>query len=441
MTDLIDTVQKTALDDAFIELFDVELKYKDSNGAVQTELLHLTDGLEDPNAFNLWMPYEETGGTTTWAQYLACPIQIEGISIDNAGAASRPTLNVANVAAIARITDYDDTLTPSTAPHPAQEETNIDAILQGLNISKNEDILGSIITYRKTLLKNTFIRANDNNTYRWYPYDHPTKTGTGTGIYIETNAPAPIEFPEQKFVIDRVAGENNILVQFELANPLDVQGLQVPNRYVIGKYCPWEYKGAVPGSVKSGCPWISQGYDFVGNFAQGTTYSANAIVRQLGGGLFGLFSRNRYRLVGDPANAGDENSVSADNNAHPGTWETWTGYTIRGAFEQTPTIPYAANDVVTDGGKTYYVIGDPVNAGAEGSVAADNTAHPGTWGLGPWFDIDNNPTTQANDVCGKTIQSCKCRFHPKSSGSSNAVYQNTDRGLPFGGFPGSRKFK
>ena len=28
MTDLIDTVQKTALDDAFIELFDVELKTK-----------------------------------------------------------------------------------------------------------------------------------------------------------------------------------------------------------------------------------------------------------------------------------------------------------------------------------------------------------------------------------------------------------------------------
>ena len=371
MTDLIDTVQETALDDAFIELFDVELKYKDSNGTIQTELLHLTDGLEDPNQFNLWMPHE-AGGTTTWAEYLACPIQIEGISIDNTGAASRPTLNVANVAAIARITDYDDSLTPSTAP-ATDEETNIDAILQGLNISKNEDILGSIVTYRKTLLKNTFVRANDSGTLRWYPYDHATKTGTGTGIYTENQAPAAIEFPEQKFVLDRVSAENNLLVQFELANPLDVQGLQIPNRYVIGKYCPWEYKGAVSGSVKSGCPWKSTGYTTRGNFAQGTTYNTN--------------------------------------------------------------------DIVVDGGQRYYVIGDPTNAGAEGSVAADNTAHPGTWGLGPWFDIDNTPTTQANDVCGKTIQSCKCRFHPKSSGSSNAVHQNTDRGLPFGGFPGSRKFK
>jgi len=36
MTDLIDTVQKTALDDAFIELFDINLKYKNNQGATVT---------------------------------------------------------------------------------------------------------------------------------------------------------------------------------------------------------------------------------------------------------------------------------------------------------------------------------------------------------------------------------------------------------------------
>ena len=371
MTDLIDTVQKTSLDDAFLELFDVELKYKDSNGVTQTETLHLTDGLEE-GELNLWLPFETSSGTV-WAEYLACPMQIEGISVDNTGAASRPTLSIANIASLARgMSNYDNTVTPSTSDG-SENEVNIDAILKGLNISKNEDVLGSIVTYRKTLLKNTFIRANDSGTPRWYPQDHPTRTGTGTGIYDVNSAPTAVEFASQKFVLDRVAGENNLIVQFELANPLDVQGLQVPNRYVIGKYCPWEYKGAVAGSVKSGCPWRSTGYTTRGDFAQGTTYNTN--------------------------------------------------------------------DIVVDGGQRYYVIGDPTNAGAEGSVAADNTAHPGTWGLGPWFDIDNNPTTQANDVCGKTIQSCKCRFHPKTSASGNPVYQNTDRGLPFGGFPGSRKFK
>ena len=71
----------------------------------------------------------------------------------------------------------------------------------------------------------------DSGTLRWYPYDHATKTGTGVN-YTWKITPTPIEFPDQKFVIDRVAGENSVLVQFELANPLDVQGLQI-NRYVI----------------------------------------------------------------------------------------------------------------------------------------------------------------------------------------------------------------
>ena len=79
-------------------------------------------------------------------------------------------------------------------------------------------------------------------------------------------------------------------------------------------------------------------------------------------------------------------------------------------------------------GKTYYVIGDATNAGVESSIAADNTEHPGTWGLGPWFDIDNTPTTQTNDVVAPynlvnvdfILKFCK--FECDSSA--------TDRGLP-----------
>ena len=41
-----------------------------------------------------------------------------------------------------------------------------------------------------------------------------------------------------------------------------------------------------------------------------------------------------------------------------------------------------------------------------------------------YFDINNNPTTEANDVCGKRYSSCAKRF-------------KTGR-LPFGGFPGAR---
>jgi len=377
MTDLIDIVQKTALDDAFIELFDITISY----GNNQSVDIHLIDGL-DPDSLNIWMPYEQSNGTRIWAEYLACPIAIEGISIDSAGAISRPTLSIANIASMARsLSDYSAT-TPANSDG-FENETNIDAILKGLNIVKNEDVLGSIVQYRKTLLKNTFVKSSDAGSPavdRWYPYDHPTKTGDGAGIYdINDTIPSAIEFSPQRFILDRIAGETNIIVQFELANPLDVQGLKIPNRYVIGKYCPWEYKGAVAGSIKSGCPWKSDIYTTRGNFSQGTSYSSN--------------------------------------------------------------------DVVVDNGRRYYVIGDPSNAGVEESVSADNLAHPGTWGHGPWFDIDNANTTEANDSCGKTIQACKLRFHPKGTAQNSngdtilSAHQNTEIPLPFGGFPGSRKFK
>lgn len=43
-----------------------------------------------------------------------------------------------------------------------------------------------------------------------------------------------------------------------------------------------------------------------------------------------------------------------------------------------------------------------------------------------YYDLDNNPTTAANDKCSKTVEGCKARFGP------NEV-------LPFGGFPGASR--
>lgn len=305
MTDIIDTVQTTELDDAYIDLFDITLRY----GSSET-LIHLVDGLNaDQN--NLWFPYVD-GDTKTFKQYLATPIGIEGFSISSSGAQNRPTLSVANVASLAR------SISDTSNSDSSENETTIDSILQGLNITKNEDILGSIVYHRRTLLKNTFVKVTDTTASPvetvWFAQDHPTYTvDTGVHYTTATSAPAPKEFPTAKYILDRVAAENHLIVQFELCSPFDVQGLKIPNRYVIGKYCPWEYRGASGDgntSVKSGCPY------------NGTTY----------------------------------------------------------------------------------------------------------------FDIDGNSVaTLAADVCGKTIEACKLRFHPNGD--------NLDVPLPFGGFPGSRKFK
>jgi lambda family phage minor tail protein L len=293
MTDIIDTVQTTELDDAYVELFDITLNYPGGS-----TIIHLVDGL-DADQNNLYFPYPAGGDNRTFEQYLATPIGLEGFSISSSGAQNRPNLTVANVASLARsITDNSNT-------DSTENETNIDTILSGLNITKNEDILGSLVTHRRTLLKNTFVKLSGS----MYLY--------GDRSTVVASPPVPKEFPTAKYVLDRVAAENHLIVQFELSSPFDVQGLKIPNRYVIGKYCPWEYRGAAGGlntSVKSGC-----------------TYNGNS-----------------------------------------------------------------------------------------------------------YFDIDGNSVpTLAADACGKTIEACKLRFHPIVSGEHTEI----DVPLPFGGFPGSRKFK
>lgn len=410
MTDLIDTVQKTALDDAFIELFDVELKYTDSQGVNRTELIHLVDGLNTEEQYNVWMPYDEGNSTFIWAEYLACPIAIEGISVESAGASSRPTLTLANIASLSRTLTgypYQSTRTDSDG---TDNEANFDEILETLGIIKNEDVLGSVVTYRKTLLKNTYVKSTDTtvtpNVDKWYPQNHATKTGSD-GLAVNA-APTPIEFPQQKFVLDRVATETNLLVSFELANPLDVQGLKIPNRYVIGKYCPWAYKGAVTGTYKSGCPWKNNGMRTISV----TTNSNGA-------------TDGTYIINHNSANIAYSGTSTDPDELTPADWAL-TVTVASGSSTVTINNPghsFESNETIT--------IPTSIIGGTAALVVRVDTRMN--------FDIDNNYVADpANDVCGKTVNSCKCRFHPKYTGT---VYTNTEVALPFGGFPGSRKFK
>ena len=413
MTDLIDTVQKTALDDAFIELFDIELKYRDSQGVNRTELIHLVDGLNTEEQYNVWMPYDEGNSSFIWAEYLACPIAIEGISVESAGASSRPTLTLANIASLSRTLTgypYQSTRTDSDG---IDNEANFDEILETLGIIKNEDVLGSVVTYRKTLLKNTYVKAYDDTAspaqYAWFAFDHPTKTiDTGT-FYTSSVSNAPIvEFPQQKFVLDRVATETNLLVSFELANPLDVQGLKIPNRYVIGKYCPWAYKGAVAGTYKSGCPWKNNGMRTISV----TTNSNGA-------------TDGTYIINHNSANIAYSGTSTDPDELTPADWAL-TVTVASGSSTVTINNPghsFESNETIT--------IPTSIIGGTAALVVRVDTRMN--------FDIENNYVADpANDVCGKTIDSCKCRFHPKYT---STVYTNTEVALPFGGFPGSRKFK
>lgn len=51
------------------------------------------------------------------------------------------------------------------------------------------------------------------------------------------------EFPDEVWFIDRKSAETANMVEFELASPLDFQGVQLPRRQIIANQCNFEYRG------------------------------------------------------------------------------------------------------------------------------------------------------------------------------------------------------
>lgn len=205
--DLIDTVQLQETDDAIVHLFDLKLP----SG---TEI-NLVDGMD--GTANIY--FSNKAGTAI-KEYIAVPISIDGIEFNGEGASPRPTLSIANVVSLTRSISNDGDGT--------SDEETFKEMLEDEGIISNDDVLGSYITCRTTMLKHTQ-RAGDSPT-------------------------VPVEFPSQSYILDRVSSENQIVVQFELASPIDVEGVTLPRRVVIGKYCPWEYQGAATKGV-GGCTW------------------------------------------------------------------------------------------------------------------------------------------------------------------------------------------
>ena len=338
MTDLIDTVQLQEIDDAIIELFDITLPAYEGQTATT---VHLFNGL-DAGIDSIWFP-PRAGVNATLNEYSAFPIQMEGLSTSATGAQARPTLTTANL--------------PSLIGGQSSNETILIDILEDGGFTKNSDLIGTRVEYRRTLLSKAF-----------------SASGTGTAI----------EFPAQIFVIDRVSAENSISVAFELTSPIDLEGLQLPNRVVIGRYCPWKYQGrvsAVPDD--GGCTWP----------------------------LDGVFGTHSY--------------IDANDNAIT-TANTERFYRIDDSLISTTSAWSSTTTTYTTGNLVHTI----------------NGSHKRIWEAIRPIPVNKNPDTnpfywKRIDVCGKRLSSCKIRYQ----GNSNDTNLNTAVPLPFGGFPGARTYK
>lgn len=206
-----------------------------------------------------------------------------------------------------------------------------------------------------------------------------------------------IEFPKKKFIIDRIAQESKDAVTFELAVPFDLSGILLPNRIVAGKYCGWIYQGS---TVDSGCSWAANSKV---NYADGSG---------------GVNSHKAYFTKDDIPIIPTAQSGSP---GFTGEHETYTTYS--------PAATYNAGEYVEYSNTVWKAVKT-----SQGELPGYNSVY--------WI---------RGDVCGKKLSSCKCRFQfiPANPSSTNSYPSDTDgvldldttKVLPFGAFPGSRKFR
>jgi len=365
---LVTDVQKQDPGSSLVELFELEI----SSG----QYIYLHSGLTE----NLsQVRFRDRANPLIIRTYIAMPIEISGIEASSDGAQTRPTLTVANVTTLFR------------------------TLLDGFS---NGDLVGKKIFRRQTLKKYLYGEENDSNP--------------------------PFEFPVKSFFIDRVSGETPLSVDFELASPFDLSGVELPSRVVVGKYCSWIYQGAAAG--KGGCVWPADNTVNVpkadasilshkvyytpqdepivpiaaisGGYLAGTAYAASVYVSNAGA----------YWLSKASSNLGNTPGANA-------FW--WQRVRIR--------APWASGQSYTTESYTEYSSG--IWRAKYGHLSTvDN------------FPYSGSPLWERADLCGKQLSSCKCRFQfiPKNIEVSNqppSIEKDTRIPLPFGAFPGAAKFR
>jgi lambda family phage minor tail protein L len=334
--------------------------------------------------------------------YSEFPIFLEGVEIAADGAVNRPTLSIANVKSLL------DSNTKSDLGLPSTFELN--------------DLIGSRITKRQTLEK---------------------YTGVGVTAY---------EFPVDTYLIDRITNRNQLMIQMELTSPFDFGGKRVPSRIVTGKYCPWVYKGYNPEALEdtaSACKWTNENQirDPSGSsYSYFFTIDDEPLVKE---SLSAITTASSYNAN---ATYGVENIVTFEGLYWASKTNDNDGNTpSESAVNWKLLRTFSVWSTDSTGAKSYTV--DAIDPRKSSYVYHANTvwrclkAHTKDAGIIPG---SNNIYWTPGDVCGKLLTSCKVRYQAKRAVVAGDTGNNarplvsafdTSKILPFGGFPGTRKYR
>jgi len=436
MTDLIDVVQKIEPGSELVDLFELTLP--------DASILYFHPDFDSGNTTigeEGYIYFREKTTPYDVKSYAPFPINMDGVEFNSDGAQNRPTLTVANVTSA-----FSDEL--------------------GANF-RNEDLIGQPIVKRTTLKK-----------YLYEP-------GGSAGAYDATTP--PIEFPIQKYIIDRVTGENATAVTFELAAPFDLSGIQLPNRSIIGKYCSWEYQGQDLNS-RGGCTWSKNGQQYIGVSTAENNNTSGHIFHKIyftakdepiiNKDLFStitpwaastyyvrgsLILENNIVYIAKVSHTSGSTFSADSSNWKIGTktsWASGTSYSIDD-YVQNGTDYYRCNTAHTssstfsaDNWDTVFVwtVYSSGTTYAAGDYVKYSSATQETVWKALKASTGQTPTESTywtrGDMCGKKFSSCKCRFQYVPVVNQASAYvglpstsKNSKIPIPFGAFPGSRKFR
>lgn len=444
---------------------------------VRSDLIDLFS-LELPNGNNLYfhpglnenlasITFRDAESPYEVRTYEPFPVEIEGMELSADGAAKRPTLTIANIG------------------------LNFNSILQGYEI---KDLIGQRITRRQTLRK--------------YLADESTAT-------------PPIEMTNMTYIIDRISAETSTSISFEVAVVYDLEGIKLPRRVAVGKFCSWMYQGAELHE-KGGCTWkadssvtsvgganyedtlnhnfyfdledkpfISKSYvdAEVDNYNAQTSYTTGTIVKTTADGkywmsLFGLNVGNTPSLTSEywkeariyePHTFTEDSCDTVDGDAT--VTHTANSSIVNGIFVSGPGIPEGAtvtsaasgtfelSSAATEDGTNITLTFVKDKTYAVGDLVEASTTVEGKELKTVWFctKAHNSKTTgtipflkskywRREELCGKTLQSCKCRFQsrPNQIGFTQAEFESnrpplvnfllgSSISLPFGAFIGTER--
>tara|TARA_R100000152_G_C6781423_1_gene215868 strand:+ start:635 stop:1936 length:1302 start_codon:yes stop_codon:yes gene_type:complete len=431
MTELVKSVQKLEIPSNLVVLFELEL---DTDISTNT-YAYFHEGLNsDLSEVKFRSFTADSNGKYNSQTYTAIPIHATGFETTT-GPSARPTLTIANI-----LTVFGDAL-------------------DGLT---NEDLLGKKVIRRKTLFKYCVDQSGDQGLYT-----------------------APIEFPRETYIIDRIASETPLFVSFELASPFDLEGITLPRRQVVGQGCPWRYQAGDESldvaNREGGCTWnrfsrvvdtdnqtythfvnkaddpvIPLGYAPTSNYTSNSAITKNYIYRQQKTGLRIVDVDGTTRDNDDTTNPVYDYWQATATEDNPGTpsddntffrrvrvYRAWSTHSSPKAYTNTNynefysyTIGSSSLDKRTleDHPRLFKVKNQSLHGGFRrlGDPAPKYPLIGSYWERG--------------DICGKTMNSCMQRYQFTNTNiNSNSdkgpnIDRNESKTLQFGGYPTSRKY-